>query len=317
MLLIALVLAALSESAAADARRRRVDELADRLALLSGLLPSIRPEAEGSAIAPLPPGLLKVMMHVASTNPHGRVRPERDAFVASRFQDWAWPDPPMLIWLDDPRLEEVHAASRRDVRRYAARITRGETPPAVVLGNEGRRFAILDGAHRIEAARQAGLDSIQAFVGVRWQGLQERLRMEELGPALLACLDRMEIDIICGKPQMEWTRWTCGPCWIVADALVAWSGARLGLYAVIDDGAYGSQHVLVGDGTWFLDGHGASRSKEAIIATVDGGEGFMRMDPDEIENATAWICRDMVASLRLERELDRCLGPVGHWLVRV
>ena len=81
----------------------------------------------------------------------------------------------MKIAVDDPRLRHAYGYNSRDVRRYANLIRRGSTPPAIVLGNHGSRFAVHDGAHRLDAGREAGLATIDAFVGTpREAGEQER-----------------------------------------------------------------------------------------------------------------------------------------------
>ena len=101
---------------------------------------------------------------------------ERDARqVCGMIDVYSWVGPGMLSpW--DPRFRRVEPFSARDVRRYATRMRKGEVPPAVMLAFDkfdGRdRLFILDGAHRIAAARRAGLEAIPAFVG----GLPGRLR---------------------------------------------------------------------------------------------------------------------------------------------
>jgi hypothetical protein len=61
---------------------------------------------------------------------------------------------------------KVEPISPADVRRYARRMSAGEQPPPVVLAErDPGRFAVIDGAHRVAAAKSLGLAEVDAWVG--------------------------------------------------------------------------------------------------------------------------------------------------------
>jgi hypothetical protein len=61
---------------------------------------------------------------------------------------------------------KVEPVSAADVRRYARRMDAGEQPPPVVLAErDPGRFAVIDGAHRVAAAKHLGLAEVDAWVG--------------------------------------------------------------------------------------------------------------------------------------------------------
>lgn len=61
---------------------------------------------------------------------------------------------------------KVEPISSADVRRYARRMSTGEQPPPVVLAErDPGRFAVIDGAHRVAAAKSLGLVEVDAWVG--------------------------------------------------------------------------------------------------------------------------------------------------------
>lgn len=103
-----------------------------------------------------------VMAHIDRYNPHTE---SRDAWqgIGLGFSELAWVR--TSVPLAD--IGELYPASKRDVKAYARAIARGSPPPAVVLERTNGAYAVLDGAHRISAARLAGMREIDAFVGTR------------------------------------------------------------------------------------------------------------------------------------------------------
>jgi hypothetical protein len=57
------------------------------------------------------------------------------------------------------------AANGDIAKDYAGRIRRGEVPPAIVYDLDANEM--IDGCHRLAAAKIAGLEAITAFVGTR------------------------------------------------------------------------------------------------------------------------------------------------------
>lgn len=62
---------------------------------------------------------------------------------------------------------KVEPFSAADVRRYARRMGAGEAPPPVVVAERGRGLSVIDGAHRVAAAKSLGLAQVDAWVGRR------------------------------------------------------------------------------------------------------------------------------------------------------
>jgi hypothetical protein len=108
---------------------------------------------------------LEIQAYIRSIErePHHRFR-SRQAPGAYDLCEQTFNRRPVLI---DPRKLRVEPHSDRDVQRYARRIAAGEKPPPVVLIDRKFWYEIVDGAHRIAAARAAGLHRIPAFVGRR------------------------------------------------------------------------------------------------------------------------------------------------------
>lgn len=65
----------------------------------------------------------------------------------------------------DPTTVPVTPWSKRDVKRYAKRMSGGSEAPPVVLIERPGRTQVVDGAHRIQAAVAAGVPQISAWVG--------------------------------------------------------------------------------------------------------------------------------------------------------
>lgn len=60
---------------------------------------------------------------------------------------------------------KVEPFSAADVRRYAKRMRAGEAPPPVVVAERGRGLSVIDGAHRVAAAKSLGRTQVDAWVG--------------------------------------------------------------------------------------------------------------------------------------------------------
>jgi len=71
---------------------------------------------------------------------------------------------PIALILTDADLQARTLTSPTVVSDYADAIRRGATFPPVILFYDGRRYYPGDGLHRIQASREAGLDSIVAEV---------------------------------------------------------------------------------------------------------------------------------------------------------
>jgi hypothetical protein len=103
-----------------------------------------------------------VKTHVEATNPHWGFA--RNARFHVPFDSCHWYGI-VTLRADHPFLPAtLHPASPSDVARYA----RLPTPiPALVLGWEGGKLVLHDGAHRLAAARLKGEPTITAYIGVR------------------------------------------------------------------------------------------------------------------------------------------------------
>ena len=106
----------------------------------------------------------EVEAHIDATNPfRGQAR---DAWYAMPigWEKLSWSFG--VVDLDD--IPEVTPASKRDVKRYASHAKkRKEGFPAVVLIEHSSGLEVVDGAHRIAAARQLEHEGVAAYVGVR------------------------------------------------------------------------------------------------------------------------------------------------------
>ncbi len=103
----------------------------------------------------------EVMRHVEATNPWEDY--DRNALFHVPFSRYDWYGP-VVLDVNDPRLGEIHPASKRDVQRYR----RMSTPfPAIVVSLEpGGRIAVHDGSHRLVAARARQEPSLPGFIGL-------------------------------------------------------------------------------------------------------------------------------------------------------
>lgn len=99
-----------------------------------------------------------VIAHVVATNPHRGTA--RDALQALPYDMRKLRWQRRIVPLD--RLPAVHPASIRDVKRYARH---PGILPEIVLVERRTGIEVIDGAHRIAAARLRGDDKIPAYVG--------------------------------------------------------------------------------------------------------------------------------------------------------
>lgn len=107
----------------------------------------------------------EVYAHVDNSCPHyGTSRDARGAMEAP--EEFEWWGPGVLDGTDP--LITPEPFSTRDVRRYSTLFQQSRlSPPAVILTWGRWKFAIQDGAHRLAAARLAGVRNIPAYIGER------------------------------------------------------------------------------------------------------------------------------------------------------
>ena len=108
-----------------------------------------------------------------------------------------------LLWTREPipvASLEVRPFSRSDVARYARRMQKGEAPPPIVVAERDRgRLSVVDGAHRVAAAKSLGQTELDAWVG--------RLPPAGAGPrgSRSAPRFRMVRDVPPGYSTASWT----------------------------------------------------------------------------------------------------------------
>ena len=112
----------------------------------------------------------EVAEHIDRHNPHEGAR---DAWGSMpSLGAWEWTEE--TIQPDDPRIDlrpespnQLHPASRRDVKRYMKAYKGGSEFPAIVVALKpahGGKLSVWDGAHRLQAAINLGVP-IKAYVG--------------------------------------------------------------------------------------------------------------------------------------------------------
>jgi hypothetical protein len=111
-----------------------------------------------------------VLRHIraAEKEPHHKAQKRRAPYSRADLCKLTWTVHSVSIEprrAGDKRGMHVEPHSPQAVARYAKRIAAGERPPAVVLIDQTFFYEIADGAHRIAAARAAGLKRLPAFVG--------------------------------------------------------------------------------------------------------------------------------------------------------
>lgn len=107
-----------------------------------------------------------IAAHIRQHNPHKGTA--RDAESAVRLSDHDWDNTVHELDPNDKRLQHSTAYSKRDVNRYAKSRERGSDFPPIVVAQDHyapeKRLMVLDGAHRLDAARKLGV-SIKAYIG--------------------------------------------------------------------------------------------------------------------------------------------------------
>lgn len=101
----------------------------------------------------------EVIKHIDSTNPHRGTSRDAWAGIGSSFNLARWYKGKLHI----SELPNVFPASRRGVKRYAKF---GKNFPAIVVIVNNGTIEVIDGVHRVAAARIIGLDIIDAYVGL-------------------------------------------------------------------------------------------------------------------------------------------------------
>lgn len=108
-----------------------------------------------------PVSSLEVEEHIDATNTPGGPR-DAWAGIGSEFNSLKWGYGAIPI----AELPDVFPASKKDVKRYARHAgDRNGKFPAIVISVANGRVTVLDGAHRLAAARLLGRKTIDAYVG--------------------------------------------------------------------------------------------------------------------------------------------------------
>ena len=104
-----------------------------------------------------------IYKHIKKTNPHSG---ERDAFQGiPSLKSYNWNIEPMLIYPNDKKIDKemLYPASKIDVKRY---MKKGSNFPPIVLYDDGNKYHILDGSHRLQAAINLNVP-IKAYIGYK------------------------------------------------------------------------------------------------------------------------------------------------------
>jgi len=92
----------------------------------------------------------------------------RDAFAGMpKLSNFNWDIKTKTIHPDDPNIDKANlwAHSKRDVKRYMKAYEKGSKfPPIVITVKKSGKYAIQDGAHRLEAAINLNVP-IEAYIG--------------------------------------------------------------------------------------------------------------------------------------------------------
>lgn len=102
--------------------------------------------------------------HIKKTNPHIG---SRDAFQGIPFLKlYDWNIEPVLIQPNDNKIDlnNLYPASKRDVKKYMKYYQNGYDFPPIVLVDNGKKYSIFDGAHRLQAAINLNVP-IKAYIG--------------------------------------------------------------------------------------------------------------------------------------------------------
>lgn len=99
----------------------------------------------------------------ASKGHKGTARDVEHALTESFYKsDWTL----QLVNVHDHMLRYVEPHNKRDVKRYSKTILTASVPPVCLL-DKGDYYEVVDGAHRIAAARLAGRETLPAFIGTK------------------------------------------------------------------------------------------------------------------------------------------------------
>jgi 8-oxo-dGTP pyrophosphatase MutT (NUDIX family) len=102
---------------------------------------------------------------VLAHNPHAGTA--RDANLGLNQLDhtrYSWGAAPEELDPFDSRLAHVKGVSTHDVNKYHALTAKGSPIPPILVTDEGQRFDVHDGSHRVSAARLANV-KVPAYVG--------------------------------------------------------------------------------------------------------------------------------------------------------
>jgi hypothetical protein len=105
----------------------------------------------------------EVEKHIDATNPH--IGP-RNAWDLAIPKDWR-----LCQWsYDEVNIEDLPllmVASKEDVKAFATRkIREGKPFPAIIIIGKPPDAVVVDGSHRLAAARLLGNTTIDAYIGV-------------------------------------------------------------------------------------------------------------------------------------------------------
>lgn len=108
----------------------------------------------------------EVYRAMVANNPHEGARSVLNA-IPYDFDEYTWYAG--TINPNDTGLSHVYAHVKKDVKRYAKTMSQSGLAgvPPVTLTAKGKRYGVVDGAHRIEAARLAGLSELRAYIGIK------------------------------------------------------------------------------------------------------------------------------------------------------
>jgi hypothetical protein len=104
--------------------------------------------------------------HIKKTNPHSG---ERDAFQGiPSLKGYNWNTEPVLIYPNDEKIDKemLYPASKLDIKRYMKGYEKGSEFPPIVLFDDGNKYHIFDGSHRLQAAINLDVP-IKAYIGYK------------------------------------------------------------------------------------------------------------------------------------------------------
>jgi hypothetical protein len=107
-----------------------------------------------------------IYKHIEKTNPHSG---ERDAFQGiPSLKGYNWDIDPTLIYPNDEKIDKqmLYPASKLDVKRYMKGYEKGSEFPPIVLVDDGNKYHIFDGSHRLQAVINLDVP-IKAYIGYK------------------------------------------------------------------------------------------------------------------------------------------------------